>query len=68
MALIRCPECGNDYSSTAKSCPKCGYRNTVKPSIKKFAGIILLLIILLVIYYIVRKFALEEFDKLLYSP
>ena len=25
MALIKCPECGNDVSSVAISCPKCGY-------------------------------------------
>lgn len=25
MALIKCPECGNDVSNIATSCPKCGY-------------------------------------------
>lgn len=25
MALIRCPECNNEVSSQATSCPKCGY-------------------------------------------
>lgn len=25
MALIKCPECGNEVSSIAASCPKCGY-------------------------------------------
>lgn len=25
MALIKCPECGNEISSIAVSCPKCGY-------------------------------------------
>lgn len=24
MALIKCPECGNDVSDTAQSCPHCG--------------------------------------------
>jgi uncharacterized membrane protein YvbJ len=24
MALIRCPECGNQVSTAAASCPKCG--------------------------------------------
>lgn len=24
MALIKCPECGKDVSSTAKACPNCG--------------------------------------------
>ena len=25
MALIKCPECGNDVSDVAKACPKCGF-------------------------------------------
>ncbi len=25
MALIKCPECGNDVSTSAQSCPKCGF-------------------------------------------
>lgn len=25
MALIKCPECGKEYSDTASSCPHCGY-------------------------------------------
>lgn len=25
MALVKCPECGNDISDKAKSCPKCGH-------------------------------------------
>lgn len=25
MALGKCPECGNDVSTTAKACPKCGH-------------------------------------------
>lgn len=25
MALIKCPECGNDVSSLARMCPNCGY-------------------------------------------
>lgn len=24
MSLVKCPECGNDVSSSATSCPKCG--------------------------------------------
>ena len=30
MAMINCPECGNECSSTAVSCPQCGYA-FVKP-------------------------------------
>lgn len=25
MALVKCPECGNEVSTTAAACPKCGY-------------------------------------------
>ena len=25
MALIKCPECGNEVSDKALSCPKCGF-------------------------------------------
>jgi len=25
MALVKCPECGNNISDKAKSCPKCGH-------------------------------------------
>ena len=28
MALIHCPECKNKISSTAKSCPRCGFIET----------------------------------------
>lgn len=27
MAIIKCKESGNNISSEAKSCPKCGYNN-----------------------------------------
>lgn len=26
MSLIKCPECNNEISSKAKSCPKCGWK------------------------------------------
>jgi endogenous inhibitor of DNA gyrase (YacG/DUF329 family) len=25
MALVKCPECGKDVSTTAKKCPHCGF-------------------------------------------
>lgn len=28
MALIKCPECGKEVSSSARSCPHCGYQIT----------------------------------------
>lgn len=33
MALIKCPECGNEVSSSATSCPHCGYPIASKMSI-----------------------------------
>ncbi|MCG2586528.1 zinc-ribbon domain-containing protein [Massilia sp. TS11] len=26
MAMLKCSECGNEYSSTARACPSCGAR------------------------------------------
>lgn len=34
MALINCPECGNEISSSALSCPKCGYAVILNDSIE----------------------------------
>lgn len=28
MALIKCTECGKEYSIDAKACPNCGKRHT----------------------------------------
>src|SRR5258708_6846637 len=33
MALIPCPDCGNDYSDQAAACPKCGRPTAVKATI-----------------------------------
>ena len=33
MALIECPECKNQVSDTAESCPKCGF--AVKAFVKR---------------------------------
>ena len=33
MALMKCPECGRDVSSSAASCPTCGY--AIQEYIKK---------------------------------
>lgn len=47
MALIKCPDCGKEISSSAKSCPNCGrpleVKNSVgvkKPTILGFIGIV----------------------------
>lgn len=36
MALINCPECGNEISDTANKCPHCGY--ACKSILKNFLG------------------------------
>lgn len=35
MALIKCHECGNDVSTNAKTCPKCGATPKTKSNIAK---------------------------------
>ena len=38
MALMECKDCGNEHSTTAKACPKCG---KVRPiSLEKYYGLI----------------------------
>ena len=42
MALIRCPDCGNEVSDAAPSCPKCGRPSnpvqTIEKTGKRFKG------------------------------
>ena len=43
MALIKCPDCGKEYSNTSNSCPNCGFNNSTnneKPKINKKGFII----------------------------
>lgn len=38
MALIKCPDCGKEFSETASVCPQCGYKKKnaeVKEQMKK---------------------------------
>lgn len=48
MALIKCPECGNDVSDKAKKCPKCGYK--LKRKIKNDKRKVVLVITAIVIF------------------
>lgn len=34
MAIIRCPECGKEISSSAPVCPNCGYSHILAPQSK----------------------------------
>ncbi len=47
MALINCKECGRGISTSAKSCPHCGYDNTnfwdkTSKSLRRLSGYLLL--------------------------
>jgi hypothetical protein len=47
VALIKCKECGNEVSSTAKTCPKCGARVAAKPmGCGTLIGVVVLAIII----------------------
>lgn len=35
MAIIKCPECGKEISSTAPVCPYCGYSRILAPQSKE---------------------------------
>ncbi len=45
MALKKCPECGNDVSSSAKSCPRCGYARTKGHGCLYAIGVVVLVLI-----------------------
>lgn len=49
MALIKCSECGNEISTQATSCPKCG----AKP--KKSVGVIGIIIAVTVLVVVVKS-------------
>lgn len=45
MALVKCPECGNEVSSKAKNCPKCGFKINKGIGCGTAIGIVLLVFI-----------------------
>jgi len=51
MSMVKCPECGNVISKTARTCPQCGHRK------KRFLdGCGTLLVIILVIAVVIWLF------------
>lgn len=55
MALKKCEECGNDVSTEAASCPKCGARIKKKSGfLRLIGGAVLILITLVAIVALVR--------------
>ena len=55
MAIIKCKECGNNISSEAKSCPKCGYNNKKNNKIFMILGVILVICIIIMGGFLVSK-------------
>ena len=49
MALINCPECGKEVSTTALSCPHCGYALLAKAQHKKNSSFYIISIIFCII-------------------
>jgi len=46
MALIECPECGNQVSDTALSCPACGYQMAVQASMSGRSALLAVALVL----------------------
>ena len=49
MAMIKCPECNNDISDTAKKCIHCGYRFTNSEEHKKLVKTIIISVVSLIV-------------------
>jgi ribosomal protein L40E len=70
MALIKCPECGNEISEQAKMCPRCGYKKRRKKkkitasriAIRIVEGALALLAIFLIIVKIYFTFRTEKVE------
>ena len=60
MALIKCPECGEMVSDTAKSCPSCGYK-IKKSRVKTILFYILMIACGFFLLNILSAIALEFF-------
>lgn len=59
MALITCPECGNQISDNAKSCPNCGWSNNALSARKKLNRWSIITIILAV-FGILWSFTIDQ--------
>jgi len=62
MALIKCPECGKEFSETASVCPQCGYKKRIEEVKQKtgkglkVAGVLILsLALLALIQFIIQS-------------
>lgn len=69
MALIKCADCGKDFSDAAKACPGCGRPNKLPDPIKKTGGgngclFLLLGFVVLVGGALVLMMVLSEAEKI----
>lgn len=51
MALIKCHECGNQVSTEAASCPKCGAKPKIKKKSPNIFGVITIIVIAIIIMW-----------------
>ena len=57
MALVKCSECGNEISSTASRCPKCGTRTlNSKRKRKRFTIIVVAILLFGIMGYAVYSY------------
>ena len=57
MALVKCNECGNEISSTASRCPKCGTRTlNSKRKRKRFTIIVVAILLFGIMGYAVYRY------------
>ncbi|MDC7141558.1 zinc-ribbon domain-containing protein [Bacteroides finegoldii] len=57
MALVKCNECGNEISSTASRCPKCGTRTlNSKRKRKRFTIIVVAILLFGIMGYAVYSY------------
>lgn len=67
MALTKCPECGQEISDTAKSCPHCGYKIKKVTNLKQFdkKKIMMPIILVVLVSIIVIFFSVFSGDKVI---
>lgn len=63
MALIKCKDCGNDVSTDAKSCPKCGANIVLPKAAKKPTSPILKIFLGLIVFGAVVNMAINGNNK-----
>ena len=67
MSLIKCPECGKEFSDTAKACPNCGFTRRKRPIHKKnfFIPILILSIVVGVsVYFFLNQRVAQKPDNM----